>query len=49
VLVGYDYVLSFEHEDVIMSRDDGMEKTIKFLDPLIIKKRYEGRGDKLFE
>jgi len=49
VLVGYDYVLSYEHEDVIMSREDGLEKTIEYLSPLIIKKRYEGRGDKLFE
>ena len=49
VLVGYDYVLSYEHEDVVMSREDGMEKTINYLKPLIIKKRYEGRKDKLFE
>ena len=48
-LVNYDYVLSYEHEDVVMSRDDGMEKTIEYLRPLIIKGRYEGRGDKLFE
>lgn len=49
VLVGYDNVLSYEHEDVVMSREDGMEKTIRFLEPLVIKRRYEGRGDKLFE
>jgi sugar phosphate isomerase/epimerase len=49
VLVGYDYVLSYEHEDVIMSRMEGMAKTIEFLKPLVIQKRYEGRGDKLFE
>ena len=48
-LVNYDYVLSYEHEDVVMSREDGMEKTIDFLRPLIIKGAYEGRGDKLFE
>jgi sugar phosphate isomerase/epimerase len=48
-LVNYDYVLSYEHEDVVMSREDGMEKTIEYLRPLIIKGRYEGRGDKLFE
>jgi predicted dehydrogenase len=29
--------------------DNGMEKTIEYLRPLIIKGRYEGRGDKLFE
>ena len=49
MLVGYDYVLSYEHEDVIKSREDGVEKTMEFMRPLIIKKRYEGRGDKLFE
>jgi hypothetical protein len=32
-----------------MSREDGIEKTIAFLQPLIIKGRYEGRGDKLFD
>ena len=47
-LVGYDYVVSYEHEDVVMSREDGIEKTIEYLKPLIIKGRYEGRGDKLF-
>ncbi len=49
MLVGYDYVLSYEHEDVVMSREDGLEKTISFLKPLIIKGKYIGRGDKLFE
>ena len=48
-LVNYDYVISYEHEDVVMSREDGMEKTIAYLKPLLIKGRYEGRGDKLFE
>jgi sugar phosphate isomerase/epimerase len=49
VLKGYDYVLSYEHEDVVMSREDGLEKTIGYLRPLIIKGKYTGRGDKLFE
>ena len=49
VLVGYDYVLSYEHEDVIMSRNEGMIKTIEYLKPLLIQEKYEGRGDKLFE
>ena len=35
---GYDYVLSFEHEDPVMSPEDGCEKAIAFLRPLIIKK-----------
>jgi sugar phosphate isomerase/epimerase len=48
-LVNYDYVLSYEHEDVIMGREDGMEKTAEFLKPLMLRGRYTGRGDKLFE
>jgi sugar phosphate isomerase/epimerase len=48
-LVNYDYVLSYEHEDVIMGREDGMEKVAAFLKPLLLKGRYTGRGDKLFE
>ena len=39
--VGYDYVLSYEHEDPVMSREDGCEKAIEFLRPLIIKKRLD--------
>jgi len=35
---GYDYVLSFEHEDPVMSEEDGCEQCIRFLKPLIIKK-----------
>lgn len=38
VAVGYDSVLSFEHEDPIMSAEDGLEKAITFLRPLVIKK-----------
>ncbi len=47
-MVGYDGVLSYEHEDVTMSRMDGVEKTAAFLKPLLIKAPYEGRKDKLF-
>jgi len=48
-LVDYDHVISYEHEDPVMSRDDGIEKAIEYLRPLIIRGRYEGRGDKLFK
>ncbi|MCX6090291.1 MAG: sugar phosphate isomerase/epimerase [Candidatus Atribacteria bacterium] len=48
-LVGYDYVLSYEHEDVTMSREEGATKTIEFLKPLIIRAPYEGRKDILFQ
>jgi len=39
--VGYDYVMSYEHEDPVMSREDGCEKCIAFLKPLIIKAPLE--------
>jgi len=48
-LIGYDYVMSYEHEDVTMSRRDGITKTIAFLQPLLIDKPYEGRHDVLFQ
>lgn len=47
-MIGYDYVMSYEHEDVTMSRADGIEKTIAYLKPLMIKAPYEGRNDVLF-
>jgi sugar phosphate isomerase/epimerase len=48
-MIGYDYVMSYEHEDVTMSREDGITKTIDYLKPLIIQKPYEGRNDALFQ
>jgi sugar phosphate isomerase/epimerase len=47
-MVGYNGVLSYEHEDVTMSRMDGVKKTAAFLKPLLIEEPYEGRRDKLF-
>jgi sugar phosphate isomerase/epimerase len=38
VSAGYDHVLSFEHEDPVMSPEDGAEKAIEYLRPLIIRK-----------
>ncbi len=38
VSAGYDYVMSFEHEDPAMSPEDGAEKAIAYLKPLVIKK-----------
>lgn len=48
-LIGYDYVMSYEHEDVTMSREDGITKTIQYLKPLMISQPYEGRNDALFK
>jgi sugar phosphate isomerase/epimerase len=47
-MVGYNGVLSYEHEDVTMSRADGVDKCMDFLKPLLIQAPYEGRSDKLF-
>jgi len=36
-LVGYDYVISIEHEDAIMSADEGLQKAVAVLQEAIIK------------
>ncbi len=41
-LVGYDRVLSIEHEDSLMSIDEGLEKACQFLNRLIIKEPKPG-------
>lgn len=41
-LVGYDDVLSIEHEDSLMTPKEGLEKAIKFLKDTII---FEGKTD----
>ena len=48
-MVGFDGAYNYEHEDVTMSIGDGVEKTIAFLKPLMIKAPYEARTDKLFQ
>jgi sugar phosphate isomerase/epimerase len=37
-LVGYDHVISIEHEDSLMAPDEGLKKAIDFLKPMIINK-----------
>ena len=32
-MIGYDGVISIEHEDSLMSVEDGLEKAAKFLEP----------------
>ena len=39
--VGYNFVISLEHEDPVMSAEDGAEKAIQFLKGLTIKKPGE--------
>jgi sugar phosphate isomerase/epimerase len=36
-MFGYDYVLSVEHEDSLMSPEEGLSKAVRFLDGLVIK------------
>ncbi len=36
-LVGYDRVMSIEHEDSLMTTEEGLEKAVRFLAELIIK------------
>ena len=40
--VGYDDVLSIEHEDMLASRDEGLERAVEFLRPLIFREPAEG-------
>jgi sugar phosphate isomerase/epimerase len=36
-MFGYDYVLSIEHEDSLLSPEEGLTKAIRFLDSIVIK------------
>ena len=36
-MFGYDYVLSVEHEDSLMSPEEGLGKAVRFLDNIVIK------------
>ena len=35
--VGYDYVMSIEHEDALLSIDEGLSKAIDFLKPMVLR------------
>ena len=41
-MFGYDYVLSIEHEDSLMSPDEGLTKASQFLNSLIIREQPAG-------
>ncbi len=41
VMVGYDDTLSIEHEDSLMSIDEGLAKAAKFLQELVIKEKLK--------
>jgi len=36
-MIGYDYVLSIEHEDSLMSAREGLDKSVRFLDTILLK------------
>jgi sugar phosphate isomerase/epimerase len=38
-MFGYDYVLSMEHEDSLMSAEEGLTKGVSFLQNLVIKEK----------
>jgi sugar phosphate isomerase/epimerase len=38
-MFGYDYVISLEHEDSILSPEEGLTKAIRFLDSIVIKEK----------
>ena len=38
-LVGYDYVISIEHEDAMMSIDEGLAKGVALLKDVIIREQ----------
>ena len=38
-IVDYDFVLSIEHEDSLMSIDEGFRKAVAFLKNVIIKEK----------
>ncbi len=40
--VGYDYVLSIEHEDILASPDEGLKKAIKFLQDVLFTEELPG-------
>ena len=38
-LVGYDGVLSIEHEDLLMGAHEGIRKSVEFLEPILLRTR----------
>jgi sugar phosphate isomerase/epimerase len=38
-MFGYDYVLSIEHEDSLMSAEEGLMKAATFLNDVVIKEQ----------
>jgi sugar phosphate isomerase/epimerase len=36
-VAGYDHVLSIEHEDILVSRNEGLTRAVEFLRPLILR------------
>lgn len=41
-MVGYDYAISIEHEDSLMSMNEGLTKAVKFLKEVLV---FEEKGD----
>lgn len=49
-MVGYDYAISIEHEDSLMSQDEGLSKAVDFLKNVLITQNTAicGGCDKTF-
>ena len=43
-LVGYDHVLSIEHEDSLMTPKEGLEKAVKYLQEIMIRESNTGEA-----
>lgn len=40
-MINYDYVISIEHEDSLMSKEEGLEKAVEFLKEIVIHKKQD--------
>jgi len=40
LLVNYDYVVSIEHEDALLSRDEGLRKAVSFLKQVMVTEKH---------
>jgi sugar phosphate isomerase/epimerase len=38
-MIGYDYVLSIEHEDSLMSANEGLEKAVNYLNGILLRQK----------
>ena len=39
-MAGYDHAISIEHEDILMSKEEGFQKAVEFLKPIIFTQKW---------